>query len=53
MKFELSIWDGFSNNKRIVEEDNYVAAVTRYASNFPPAYIWSIVPIKEKENVRY
>jgi hypothetical protein len=50
MKFEFSLWDGNINIKRIVEEDSYVAAVTRYASHLPPAYIWSIVPIKEKAN---
>ena len=49
MKFEFSLWDGFINIKRIVHEDNYTAAVIRYASNLPPAYIWSLVPIEEKK----
>lgn len=48
MEFELHIWNGFQNIKRIVHEDNYVCAVNRYASNLPPSYIWSIIPKGEK-----
>lgn len=48
MKFEFQLWDGFTNTKRIVYEDDYSSAVARYASNLPPAYIWSLIPLEDK-----
>jgi hypothetical protein len=50
MKFELQVWNGFTNTKRIVEEDSYDSAVARYASNLPPAYIVSVIPKKENDH---
>lgn len=49
MYFEFSLWNGFINSKRTVWAENYDSAVTMYASNLPPAYIWSLVPIEDKK----
>ena len=45
--FELAIWDGYCNVKRMIYADSYDMAVKMYCSCLPPAYIWSIEPVKE------
>ena len=42
--FEFQLWNGFDNLKRIVWAESYDAAVRKYTSHLPPAYIWSIIP---------